>query len=150
MNRRSIIVLAVLLILVIAAIVVYREYNRENADMINTDADAHVQASQLIAAFEKNDSVANLDYRNKILIVSGTVRSLDTSSDHHTIVLGDSSSMSSVRCLLDTKHIQTAEGLTIGTIVRIKGAITGFKKDELGIGSDVELNRCVVVRSLQN
>jgi hypothetical protein len=39
---------------------------------------------------------------------------------------------------------QQAASLKTGSNVSIKGAITGFMKDDLGIGSDVVLNRCVV------
>jgi hypothetical protein len=32
-----------------------------------------------------------------------------------------------------------------GAVITIKGAITGFSKDETGLlGSDVQLNRCVI------
>lgn len=146
MKKRRVILLVVLIVIVISGVFIYREYNRENQDLSESNADAEIQAIQLIGEFEKSDSVANTKYRNKVLLVEGKIKSLDTVAEHFTIVLGEGSAMSSVRCLVDTKYLKEASGLVVGQLVKIRGAITGFKKDDLGIGSDVELNRCVVVK----
>jgi hypothetical protein len=58
--------------------------------------------------------------------------------------MGSEESMSSVRCSLDTNYVKKTTGLNIGNQITIKGACTGFNSDELGLGSDVVLNRCVI------
>ena len=146
MKRKTIILLAFFVAVVVAIVLVYREYNRENLDLAEAAADTEIEAMQLITAYEKSDTTADAEYRNKILLVSGKIKTLDTAADRYTIVLGEEASMSSVRCLIDSKYLNQASGLSVGQSVKIRGAITGFKKDDLGIGSDVELNRCVVVK----
>ena len=66
-------------------------------------------------------------------------------SGHYTLILGEEGSMSSVRCSMDSTHQQAADELQINTEVIIKGACTGFNADQL-LGSDVILNRCVIVK----
>ena len=146
MKRRTIILIAIVVILAVSGALIYREYNRENVDLSAVSADVEIEAMQLISEYEKSDTTADNKYRNTILLVSGKIKTLDTAADRYTIVLGDTSSMSSVRCLIDSKYLDYASGLTIGKTIKVRGAITGFKKDDLGIGSDVELNRCVVVK----
>lgn len=144
MSRKKAIIVFLLLAAIVAAFIGYREYNRTNEDLSDIQADFKVEAGELIGEFETNDTLAYNKYRNKILSVSGNIRQLDTADDHTTIILGDTSSMSSVRCSLDSNYRAGISALKPGTKIKVKGAITGFKKDDLGIGSDVELNRCVI------
>jgi tRNA_anti-like len=77
--------------------------------------------------------------------VKGMVKSVTKIENTFTVVMGDTADMSSVRCLIDSMHVEGVSGLQRGATVTIKGALTGFKKDETGLlGSDVELNRCVL------
>jgi hypothetical protein len=146
MSRKKIILIAVLLVLAAVGIYAYREYHRTNTDLASVDADYTVQATDLANEFVTNDSVADNKYRNKILSVQGIVKGVDKSAGDCTIVLGDTTDMApSVRCMLDSTHTALGAAFKKGDKVVIKGAITGFKKDETGLlGSDVELNRCVV------
>jgi hypothetical protein len=145
MKKRTILFIVFAVLITLIGLFVYREYNRENENLSQTSADVEVTAAKLIADFEANDSAANVLYRNKILLVKGIVKNFDTVAGTRTIVLGDSLSMSSVRCLLESGAPALTAGFSVGQPIQIKGAITGFKKDDLGIGADVELNRCVVV-----
>jgi hypothetical protein len=48
---------------------------------------------------------------------------------------------------MDSVHQQDAAKVSVGTSVTVRGACTGFNKDEMGLGSDVILNRCVIVKN---
>lgn len=146
MSRRTTIIIAVLLLIAAGAIWGYREFTRVPASLTDLDADHTVDAVSLIKEFTTNDSLAGKKYRNAILAVQGQVKSIDSSGNFYTIVMGDTSDMSSVRCSMDSSHFAAmSAGIQRGKAITIKGAITGFKKDETGLlGSDVELNRCVV------
>jgi uncharacterized protein (DUF1330 family) len=144
MSKKKIFILLIIAVLLVVAVIAYREYNRGNIDLSSVEADIKIEAAALIKEYETNDSAADHRYRNKILAISGNVKALDTSADHYTIIIGDEGSMSSVRCSLDSNYRNSASSLRPGSRIQIKGAITGFRKDDLGIGSDVELNRCVV------
>ena len=144
MSGKKAIIVFLLLAAIVAAYIGYREYNRANVDLSAVEADLTVEAGELIREFETNDSLANNKYLNKILSVSGNIKQIDTTDDHYTIILGDTTAMSSVRCSLDSNYRSGISGLKPGTKIKVKGAITGFKKDDLGIGSDIELNRCII------
>lgn len=146
MRKKLPIIISILLVLAAIAIYAYREYYRTNKDLATVKADYTVEATTLVNEFLTNDSVAYNKYRNKILAVEGMVKAVDNADGDCTVVLGDTVELaSSVRCLLDSAHAATGATFKRGNRVTIKGAITGFKKDDTGLlGSDVELNRCVV------
>lgn len=122
----------------------YKEYTRKVKDLSKVKADVQVEATDLIAAFEKNEAKGNEKYLDKIIEVKGTVRELDKSElGHYSIILGEENSMSSVRCSMDSTHQEDAASLVKGSKVIVKGACTGFNADDL-LGSDVILNRCVI------
>lgn len=145
MKRKQTIIISVLLVLAAVGIYAWREYHRTNEKLDSVTADYTVQAADLIKEYVANDSLADGKYRNKILSVNGIVKTVDNIDGDCTIVLGDTVDMSSVRCILDSSYAAAGKIIKRGQQVAIKGAITGFKEDETGmLGSDVELNRCVV------
>jgi hypothetical protein len=46
---------------------------------------------------------------------------------------------------MDSTHQKDAAKLVSGSSTTVRGSCTGFNKDDLGLGSDVILNRCVIV-----
>lgn len=125
----------------------YGEYSRKVKDLADVNAQITMQSSELIAAFEKNETAANTELLDKIIAVKGNVKEIEKNDHgHYTIVLGDAANMSFVRCSMDSVHIKEITGLKEGSAVTVKGACTGFNADEL-LGSDVILNRCVIEKN---
>ena len=75
--------------------------------------------------------------------MNGIIKGIEKEGNEATIILGDTSSMSSVRCSMDTTNTANIASHKEGQLIKITGACTGFNKDEL-LGSDVILNRCVI------
>ena len=148
MSRKRIIILAILVVMAGAAIYGWNEYHRKNEDLSGVKAAYAVNAVQLIGEFNQNDSAANARYLGKVVAVNGMVKGVEKDDEgKYTVVLGDTADMSSVRCAMDSAHATDATGLRRGQSVQVKGSFTGFKKDDTGLlGSDVELNRAVVVK----
>ncbi|MBO9199220.1 MULTISPECIES: OB-fold protein [Niastella] len=143
MNKKRIIIGGILLVIVLVAVYGWYQYTRTVQGLTNVRADFSVNATELINEFVSSEDAANKKYLNKILAVKGMVKNVEAAQ--YTIVLGDTSDMSSVRCVLDSSANTTAGALQKGALITIKGAITGFNKDETGLlGSDVQLNRCVI------
>ena len=137
---------ALLLILGVAAWFGYKEYTRSNRDLTDMRPDITIVASALIKEYEANDSLANKKFLGKIIETTGTIQEVKKDeSGFYTIALGENGSLSAVRCAVDTNHLQDASLLTAGTSVQVRGACTGFLKDEMGLGSDVILNRCIIL-----
>jgi len=149
MKKRIVIGVMVLLILA-AGIYAWSEFNRTVNSLANIKADYNTPAAALIAEFENDEAAAQKKYNDKIVTVIGTVKSIEDVDNSYTVVLGDTNSMSSVRCLIDSTATAAVIGISRGMEINIKGALTGFKKDETGLlGSDVELNRCIIEHSKQ-
>ena len=141
---KRIILILVLIVLIAAGWYGYKLYTGKVPSLTEVKTDASINATDLIAAFEKDSASANKQYLGKILEVQGMVKSVDTTAA--TLAIGDTASTSSVRCSMDSALVKTISGLNQGSTITIKGACTGFMPDEtgLGLGSDVVLNRCVL------
>lgn len=123
-----------------------KEYNRTNADLAVVKADLNISATELVRDYERNDSVANDKYLGKVIEINGSVKKVEPDEKgYFTVILGDTTNSSSVRCSMDTLHKTDAAHLTPGSSAILRGFCTGFNKDEIGLGSDVILNRCVVI-----
>lgn len=146
MSAKKIIVVVVLIAAAGAGLYAWNEFNRKNKDLADVEAAHTVQATALINEFNANDSAANGKYQGKIVSVEGMVKQVDKDEEgYYTVVLGDTTDMPAVRCAMDSTHATGATLLKRGQSVKVKGAFTGFKKDDTGLlGSDVQLNRCVI------
>ena len=143
MTKKRIIIGGIVIVILMAAAYGWYQYNRTVQGLTDVRADFSVNATALINEFVSNEDVANKKYLNKILSVKGMIKNVEPAQA--TIVLGDTADMSSVRCVLDSTTTTMTGSLQRGAVITIKGAITGFNKDETGLlGSDVQLNRCII------
>ena len=143
MNKKRTIIGGIVVIIALAGGYGWYQFNRTVQGLADVRADFSVNATDLIKEFVSSEDAANKKYLNKILSVKGMVKNVESAQS--TIVLGDTSDMSGVRCVVDSTASSTIGSLQKGAVITIKGAITGFNKDETGLlGSDVQLNRCVI------
>jgi hypothetical protein len=142
MNKK-ILIPVLLLLAAFAGWYIYREYNRTNTDLAGVSADYSLPATELIASFEKDTASAGRKYTDKVISVTGNVKSVDADGNPVVIALGDAGQMSSVQCSMDSTHAKDYAGTKEGDQLTIKGMCTGGKTEEL-FGTDVMLNRCVV------
>ena len=147
MKRKKMIwyvLLAVLLVLAVLVVYVYKEYNRTHEDTAAIKPDYSLEAGRLLKEFEMDEPASSRKYWDKVMLVDGTVKEL-VKHDRglYSVILGDTASMSSVRCSMDSMHNNEAAVVKKGDQLAMKGICTGFKADEL-LGSDVILVRCVL------
>lgn len=147
MKRKKKIVMIMLIALVVlgaVVIYVYKEYNRSHKDTSELKPDYSITATELLKEFESGESAANKKYWDKVILVDGMVKGLSKDERGvYSVTLGDTASMSSVRCNMDSIHNNEAAGIKNGSKIAMKGICTGYNADEL-LGSDVILVRCVV------
>ena len=150
MSTKRMILTLVLIAVAVAAFLAYKKYTQTHEDVLTLKADVQISASDLIKEFEAGDSAANKKYLDKIIELTGNVKKLEKDdAGDYTIVIGDTLSMSSVRCLSDTNHRNDAAIVKENSTITIRGVCTGFKKNELlgeNLGSDVELTRSVIIK----
>jgi len=147
MKRKNILRYIVLPLLVIgaaAAIYIYKEYNRKQKDTASLKPAYSVTASSLVSEFEANEKASNTKYLDKVIRVDGIVKQLEKDDKgFYTIILGDTASMLSVRCSIDSIHTSEVAAVKQGSVIAVKGICSGFNADEM-LGSDVILVRSVV------
>ena len=141
--KRIVLILLVIVILA-GGWYAYKAYTGKVKSLTEVKSDVSIKANELIAAFEKDTATANKQFMGKIIEVTGNVKSVEKEEGAATVSLGESGTMSSVRCSMDTTFIRQAANIQEGSTVTVKGACTGFISEEL-LGSDVILNRCILV-----
>jgi hypothetical protein len=148
MSTKGRIIIAVLLVAAAAGVYAWKEFTRKNKDLTGVKADHSVQAVSWINEFASNDTAANAKYLGKVVTVDGMVKQVEKDEEgKYTLVLGDTADMSSVRCSMDSTHASDATSLRKGESVKVKGIYIDFNKDDMGLGSDVKMNRCVILKN---
>lgn len=146
--KRKYIAWILILVLLAGFIYGYYEFNRQRADSKRMEPAFIVEAVALLQEFIGHEVESNKKYagQNIIVEVSGMVKEIvNDERGHYIVSLGDTNSLSSVRCAMDTLYSEELGSMQRGAITTLKGNFNGFKADELGIGSDIELNFCVRV-----
>lgn len=149
LSKKKIIVVLVLLLTSFGAFYVYSEFKRTRQDSKSLKESFTVTATGIGKEFIENESAATKKYAGNELIISvnGRIKDLRIQDPGaYAVILGDSSSAASVVCLMDSVYEEEIKTLTINEEVTLKGRFNGFKADELGLGADVELNLCVIVK----
>ncbi|HVF81371.1 MAG TPA: hypothetical protein VM884_05535 [Flavisolibacter sp.] len=119
------ILIGVLILIVVAAIIGYRMYSKQTPDIVQDDPDVAVTAKDLIAAFEKDTAAAGKLYLDKIIEVTGRIKSVDTSG---AVIMGEESTASEVVIGLDRRHIEDAGKIKVGTVAVLQGICSGYNK----------------------
>ncbi|MBK6936411.1 MAG: hypothetical protein IPH18_05660 [Chitinophagaceae bacterium] len=146
-KRKKILLYVVLPLFVVMAaggFYFYKEYNRVHKDTAKLKPDYILKAADLVREFEANEQASYKKYQDKVILINGVIKQLEKDDKgFYSVVLGDTSSMSSVRCSIDSLHNKEAAEVQQGSTIAVKGICTGFNADEL-LGSDVILTRSVV------
>ena len=137
------IILALLLIILLAsAWYGYHLYTGKVKSLTVVKSDVSVTAAELVQAFKTDSSGANRKYLGKIILLTGTIKTVEPESS--TIVFGNMDSDWSVRCSMDSAYVNLVATFKPGDSLQIKGNCTGFLEGDFGLGSDIILNRCVI------
>ena len=139
-KRAKYIWLTILIILIIAGMYAYREYNRKPADLADVTAQSSISADSLVMLFETDEPKANSFYLGKAIDVTGSIAEIVNQKDTVVnVILGKKDDMHRVSCLVDVQHINDTRAYKSGDKITLRGICNGYLMD-------VELNRCVVVK----
>jgi hypothetical protein len=129
---------AITIIIAIAAIYGYKEFNRKPADVSSLKTQVVITADSIIAAYERDEVKANEKFLGKTILINGVVSEMNNEHDTLLNVIIGNNGLHNVSCLLDNIQLENYKKCSVGRPVFIKGICTGFL-------ADVELNRCVIV-----
>lgn len=137
--KRTIIII-ILLIIVVGGWYAYKMYHEKTPDIVNQTPDVVISASDLLNAFNKDTATARKQYIDKIIEVTGMVKSADTSA----IVFGDPSSQSSIVCGIDRRHKDDYKNVKVGSQTTVQGKCIGYEKEEemldISLGTTVQFS----------
>ncbi|OQP59028.1 OB-fold protein [Niastella populi] len=132
------IILAVLVLALAAAGYGWYQYQKAPPDIRQEKGDIEIAAVELLKAFQQDETAANIKYVEKVLIVSGTVTGVQTtSSGQATVYLQTDDMLAAVTCSF-YKDDEGIKNIKTGSAARIKGVCTGML-------TDVVLNKCSLV-----
>ena len=114
-----------LIILLLAVAWIWYVFNEKYADTTQITPAFSVTALDLIHEFEKNDSLANKKYAEKIMVVSGEVSEVEGVDSTVNIKMADSTSGSYVIFAFQQQDKVLAEKIKSGDKVSIKGSCSG-------------------------
>jgi hypothetical protein len=144
MNKKLKIFLFVIAALFISAIFVWKFVNKETEDFANQKP-AQTFTFQQIMDKASTDSNAINHLKDILVSVNGQVKTITKDEKSVTVELGDTTSMSSITCQFDNRHLSELSSVIEGNQISVKGKITGFSIDtELGLGNTIEMKSCIL------
>jgi len=124
---------SVLILLITAGIAGYTLYNKPHRNVKAATA-ISLHAQNLVDDYEQNENIANKQFLDKVLEVTGQVNDIAKNQKGETIIELRGTEMGSVRCTLEDKNLPK---LKSGELATLKGICTGYL-------TDVVMVRCVV------
>jgi hypothetical protein len=124
MKRTVTILLIVLILIVIGALIGYRMYTNKVPNYADQTPDLTVSTTELADAFNKDTAIASKRFMDKIVRVTGLVKSLDSSA----VVLGDEGSLSDIVVGLDDRNLKGIQHLKVGDTAMLQGKFSGYSK----------------------
>lgn len=150
MKRRKIIKVAIIAIalgIVIAGSAAYYMFHMPHRNVQNTSTDFSVTASQLVAEYLENSTVANEKYLaddgdSKILEIKGTVAKISEDFNGQKVVLlQENSDKAGVSCTFTKETNNNVSNIKAGETITIKGVIrSGASYD-----TDLEMYENIVI-----
>ena len=140
MNRKQIFLIAGgVLVVIILIIGVKWIFQPASKSVQNKDAEFMFGASALVNEFITDEQMANSLYLDKVIQVTGTVNNIVDDGSIIVVSLKDPESTSGVLCSFDKSSVlSSADKLTMGSTITVKGVCTGFLLD-------VVLTKCSIV-----
>ena len=115
----------------------WQQFHRQHNDTSGLYEAVSKEAMALLNEFETNEALANGQYNDKVVSVTGKVLKVEENGDTRNVVLGEASSFSGVICQFQADHNNEAKKLKPGQEIKVKGICTGML-------ADVVLIRCVL------
>lgn len=116
----------------------YYMWNKPHANIQKTKVDIAMSAADLFDAFEKDENAANGQFLDKVVSITGTIRSVELDQEVKKVVLDSNDEMFGIICELDGLSTPKRLDFKVGEKVNFKGKCTGKLMD-------VVIARCVEI-----
>lgn len=139
MKRRLIrVFIALVLLGFIGAIATWLYVFKESdSNVASRKADVEISARDLVARFEENESLANSNFLDKVILVKGNIESVNEDSLGISVYLKNSDDIAGVICSFSKGDVDLKR-IIPGHTINVKGLCTGYLMD-------VVLNKCAII-----
>lgn len=137
-GKKKYIALGIILLITVGLFIGFSLYNKPHVNIKTAKPDVIVTAQGLLESYQKDELLANANYVDKVVEVSGEIHEIKIENGNSIIVLKDTNGISNIRC-----HMAPEENLKVlklkkeGTIT-VKGVCTGYLLDVIMV-------RCILV-----
>jgi len=138
------ILIIVLILSMLGAGGAYYIFNNQFSDTADTNAEFTVNATDIIHEFEKNDSLANKKYGEKIIIVNGLVSEIENADSTVNIKMADTTSGSYIIFSFQQQHMEDTKKIKTGQEVSIKGSCSGGAYSQILETEFITFKRCAL------
>lgn len=133
-----------LLALIAGAVAVWFIFTEKFTDTSERKADFTVNAMDFLQEFQKNDSLANTKYLEKIITVNGRVSETEAADTTINIKMIDTATDAYIIFAFQQQHLAEAKQLKEGDSVAIKGSCSGGTYSEILETEFVTFKRCAI------
>lgn len=133
------------ILLLAGVIAVWFIFNEKFTDTKERKAAYTVNAMDFIHEFEKNDSLANIKYAEKIITVNGRVSETEAADTTINIKMIDTATGNFIIFAFQQQHLKEAKQMKEGDSVSIKGSCSGGIYNEI-----LEVKKIDFIRSAVN
>ncbi|MES2773664.1 MAG: hypothetical protein V4722_05745 [Bacteroidota bacterium] len=133
-----------LIFLLAGAAVVWYIFTEKFADTTGEKAAYTVTADALIQEFSQNDSLANIKYAEKIVVVSGIVSETESADTTINIKFTDTTTGSYAIFAFQEQHLAEAKAIKVGDQVSIKGSCSGGAFSKILDAEFITFKRCAL------
>lgn len=142
-KKRGKVIIIIIIIVAIVALILWLYINKPNTDYSNLKPDAAFSYNTLLKEASVNDTGIFKKYAHMLVAVTGFVKEIKKDSLGIVLQVGDTNSLSSIVCQMDTRYSKDYNTIKKGQLINLKGKITGCSNDKL-LGATVEMNFCVL------
>ncbi len=125
-------------------VIVWYVFTERFTDTHERDADFTVSAVDFIHEFEKNDSLANAKYTEKIIVVNGIVSDIEVADTTMNLKMSEPSTSSYIIFSFQQQNLADAKQVKKGDSVSIKGSCSGGIHSEILETESITFKRCVL------
>lgn len=138
------ILVLIIILLVLGGGAIWYIFNEKFSDTAKTKSDYIIKALDLIHEFEKNDSLSNRKYSEKIVVVNGMVSEVEAADTTVNIKMADTTSGSYIIFAFQQQHMAEARNIKQGDQVSIKGSCSGGAYSEILEMEFITFKRCAL------
>jgi hypothetical protein len=144
MNKKLKIFFFVITAILLSAILVWKFINKSTEDFANQKPVQTFTFQQIMDKATADSNAIN-QLKDILVAVNGQIKTITKDEKSVTVELGDTTSMSSITCQFDNRHLTDITSVKEGSQISVKGKITGFSIDtELGLGNTIEMKSCIL------